>query len=367
MIIGLLVNQHIILILESVPALYVASQNGQVEVAKSCLEGGAQINWQTNDGTSALHIASQNGHVDVAKLLLEKGAKVDLLNNDQCSPLMIACEHGQTAVVQVLLDHDADTYIKNKKNQTALEIAKENDYVDIISLFAELKEKAAYPGILFSEGVKKEFIMSDEKTINLEDVGISITFPENSLPSTDPPLEITIQPCFSGPFEMPDGIESVSPAYIIKYSRKITFLKDVILKIRHYANLQTKEDCENMVFLSASSTPEYRGSSPVYVFKEITGTKGLFRPRQEKPLGEIQLKHFSIIAIGIKLLNWIVGKKEAEFVSDIIVFLLIVALFFSKLYSARLFRTEKSAIFCMCLYQPEYMQVCTIMPNEGNL
>ena len=303
------------------PALYIASKNGQVEVAKSILERGAQINLKTNDGTSALHIASQNGHVDVAKLLLEKGAKVDLLNNDQCSSLMIACEHGQTAVTQVLLDHNADTYLRNKKNQTALEIAKENNYVDIISLFAELKEKAAYPGILFSEGVKKESITSDEKTINLENVGISITFPENSLPSTDPPLEITIQPCFSGSFEMPDGIESVSPAYIIKYNQKITFLKHVILKIRHYANLQTKEDCENMVFLSASSTPEYRGSTPVYVFREITDTKGLFRPRQEKPLGEIQLKHFSIIAIGIKLPNWIVGKKEAEFVNEITVFL----------------------------------------------
>ena len=307
------------------PALYIASKNGQVEVAKSILERGAQINLKTNDGTSALHIASQNGHVDVAKLLLEKGAKVDLLNNDQCSPLMIACKHGKTAVIQVLLDHDADTYLRNKKNQTALEIAKENDYVDIISLFAELKEKAAYPGILFSEGVKKEFITSDEKTINLEDVGISITFPENSLPSTDPPLEISIQPCFSGPFEMPGGIESVSPAYIIKYNRKIMFLKDVILKIRHYANLQTEEDCENMVFLSASSIPEYRGSTPVYVFKEITDAKGWFRPGQEKPLGEIQLKHFCIIKIGKKILNWISGgKKGVKFVSEITVFLLLV-------------------------------------------
>ena len=64
-----------------------ASENGQVEVAKSLIERGAQINLQTNDGTSALHIASRNNHVGVAKLLLEKGAKVDLLNNDQCSLL----------------------------------------------------------------------------------------------------------------------------------------------------------------------------------------------------------------------------------------------------------------------------------------
>ena len=291
-------------------ALYLASKNGQVEEAKSLIERGAQINLQTSDGTSALHIASRNDHVGVAKLLLEKGAKVDLLNNDQCSPLMVACEHELTDVAEVLLEHDADTYLKNKKGQTALEIAKEKNHVGIISLFAELKEKSAYPGILFSEGVKRESITSDEKTINLEDVGISITFPKNSLPSTDPPLEISIQSSFSGSFELPDGIKSVSPAYIIKCNRKITFLKDVILKIRHYANLHTEEDCEKMVFLSARCRPEYRGSSPVYVFKEMAGTKGLFWPRQEKPLGEIQLKHFSIVTIGIKRPHsWIDGKK----------------------------------------------------------
>ena len=66
-----------------------------------------------------------------------------------------------------------------------------------------------------------------------------------------------------------------------------------------------------MVFLSARCTPEYRGSYPVYVFKEMTGTKGLFRPRQEKPLGEIQLKRFSIVTIAKRLLSWIGGKKGA--------------------------------------------------------
>ena len=281
-------------------ALYVASQNGQVEEAKSLLERGAQINFQTNDGTSALHISSQNGHVNVAKLLLEKGAKVDLLNNDQCSPLMIACERGLTDVARVLLDHDADTYVRNNKGQTALEIAKEKNHVNIISLFAELKEKAAYPGILFSDGVKKESITSDGKTINLEEVGVSLIFPENSLPSNEPPVEVAIQPCFSGSFIMPDGIESMSPAYVIKPNRKVTFQKDVVLKIQHYANLQTEEDCEDMVFLSANSTPEYRGSNPVYVFKEIKKARILFRPGQQQPVGEILLKHFCVTKIGNK-------------------------------------------------------------------
>ena len=72
---------------------------------------------------------------------------MDLAYNSY-SPLMIACEQGQTAIAKVLLDHDADTYLRNKKGQTALEIAKEKNHVDIISLFADLKEKATYPGIL---------------------------------------------------------------------------------------------------------------------------------------------------------------------------------------------------------------------------
>ena len=320
-------------------SLFIASQNGHYEVVKLLLDNGAKVDLQRNDGSSALFIASQNGHVEVVELLIENRAKVDLLSNgasslyiasqkghdevvklllergakvdlaySSYSPLMIACEHGLTAVTQVLLDNDADTYLRNNKRQTALEIAKEKNHVDIIALFADLKEKAAYPGIRFSEGVKKESITSDEKTINLEEVGISLTFPENSLPSNEPPVEVAIQPCFSGSFIMPDDIESTSPAYVIKPNRKVKFKKDIVLKIRHNANLQTEEDCENMVFLSASSTPEYRGSTPVYEFKEITDRKGLFRPGEEKPHGEIQLNHFSIITMGKRLLKWIGSK-----------------------------------------------------------
>ena len=317
-----------------------ASHSGRVEVTKLLLENGAKVDLQTNAGVStALYLACQQGHTEVAKLLLEHGAKVDLQSNGETasftatfyghaellkllleksanvdftyngySLLMIACAYGLNTVVKVLLDHDADTYLRNNKGQTALEIAKENNHVDIISLFADLKEKAAYPGILFTEGVKKESITSDEKTINLEEVGASLTFPENSLSSNEPPVEVAIQPCFSGSFIMPDDIESMSPAYVIKLNRKVKFEKDVLLKIRHNANLQTENDCENMVFLSASSTPEYRGSSPVYVFKEITDTKKLFIPGQEKPYGEIQLNHFSIFTTGMKLLKRIGSK-----------------------------------------------------------
>ena len=80
-------------------------------------------------------------------------------------------------------------------------------------------------------------------------------------------------------------------------SREVVFWKGVLVKIWHHANLETEEDCEKMVFLSASTTPEYRDGRPVYVFQEITEVKGSFRPREKLPAGEIALKHFCILGI----------------------------------------------------------------------
>ena len=312
---------------------------------KLLIENGVPVNLQTVDGSSALHIASQNGHVEVAKLLLVNGAQVDILNNDKWSPLMTACKSGQAAVTQVLLENEADTYLRNNQGQTALEIAIKLNLADIISLFAELKWKTAYPGILFSKGVKKELITSDKKTIDLmKDVGLSLTFPENSLPSSDIPLELAIQPCFSGSFVLPDDIELSSPAYAMIPNREVTFQKYLELKIQHYANLQTEEDCKDMVFLSASSIPKYRGFSPIYEFEEMKEAKGLFRPGQKQPLGEIRLKHFSIIGIGKRVIKKIKDSMTMKVTS---------------LYSARLFMTEKAAVFCICLHQPLYRKVCS--------
>ena len=334
-------------------ALYAASETGEAEVVKSLLEKGVPVNSRAVNGSSALHVSSQNGHIEVTKLLLLKGAQVDILDNDQWSPLMIACKSGQAAIAQVLLENEADAFLRNNKGQTALEIAKEFNQVNVLSLFAKPKRKTAYPGILFSEGIKKVAVTREEKTIDLvEDVGISLKFPENSLPPTDPPLEVAIQPCFSGSFVLPDDIELASPTYAITPNREVTFQKDLVVKIQHYANLQTEEDCEDMVFLSASSTPEYRGSIPTYKFKVMKMAKGMFIPGQKQPLGEIRLKHFSIIGVG-KIIKKIKSKiKKNERKKD------------SSLYSARLFITEKAAVFCICLYQPLYRQVRTLLCSD---
>ena len=143
-----------------------------------------------------------------------------------------------------------------------------------------------------------EHITSTETSIHrLENVGISIFIPENSLSIEEEFLDLSVHPCFSGPFELPDGYKSASPTYLITHSRRVIFLKDVTVKIHHYACLKREEDCEDMVFLSASSTPVYGESGPpVYVFRRIQGAKGIFKPGDQ--VGEISLRHFCLLKIG---------------------------------------------------------------------
>ena len=280
--------------------MMVACQNGYPEIAEIMLNQGAKVDLIDNKRVSALMHATEHGHLAV-KLLIEHGACINLQDNEGCTPLMVACQNGHRDVVSILLDSGTfSTILQNNHGKTALDIALYSNSTDILEQFSMLRTRPSFPGILFLEGVQRETLTPSAKDINLKELGISLTIPEDALPSTDPSLEVQIQPCFSGSWEVPENLELVSPAYIVEPSRDVVLRKEVLVKIWHHANLETEEDCEDMVFLSASTTPEYRDGSPVYVFREITSAKGSFRPRKEQAAGEIALTHFCLISVGRK-------------------------------------------------------------------
>ena len=133
------------------------------------------------------------------------------------------------------------------------------------------------------------------KGIVIEGMGIRLSIPDNSVEES---LTLLIFPCLRGPFHLPEDYVSASPAYLIKCNRKVNFQKDVTLRIHHYAHLESTSDCDDMVFLSASSTPEKWKDGPVYTFKEIEEAKGIFEP--DDHVGEIMLRHFCIVKLGRK-------------------------------------------------------------------
>ena len=132
---------------------------------------------------------------------------------------------------------------------------------------------------------------------HLHDLGISISVPEGSLSSAEESLDLHVHACFHGPFRLPKGYKSASPAYLITHSRKADFQKDITIRIHHHARLAGEEDCAKMRFLSASSTPEYKeskpGLHPVYTFRKVRGAKIRFASGDQ--VGEISLRHFCLL------------------------------------------------------------------------
>ena len=177
-----------------------------------------------------------------------------------------------------------------------------------------LCEDEKYPGIMvvknqiFSEKISCERQELDYR----EDMGISVLIPEDSV-LPDESLDMMIQPSFSGSFEMPEDTEPASPAYLIEISKETELRKAIIVRMQHYANLESDNDSKDMVFLRASSDPEYRGSNPVYVFKEVEGIEVKYSIDDAGyQVGEIALKQFSW---------WRIGKKKTE---GIDIFMLVI-------------------------------------------
>ena len=84
-----------------------------------------------NAGT-ALHSASYAGHVQVVRTLLKCGAEVDARGVWNQSPLILASFKGHLDIVQCLLDHGADVNLQGDHYNTALSHATVIGHLEIV-------------------------------------------------------------------------------------------------------------------------------------------------------------------------------------------------------------------------------------------
>ena len=126
--------------------------------------------------------------------------------------------------------------------------------------------------------------------------GISLCVPGLSVHNYDQSLgSLDIRPCLSGPFELPDGYELASPVYLLEPRKKGTTNTPFTIRIHHWANLLTQQDCEEMAFISAPAQPKLtKTGGSVYVFKRIKGFKTKFTTNSQ--IAEIELQQLSLIA-----------------------------------------------------------------------
>ena len=152
-----------------------------------------------------------------------------------------------------------------------------------------------FPGIVFSKFCAEENVTSKGAIIKGE--GIKLSIPEGAIRPGDE-VPIALQGCIGGPFVFPDGIVPVSPVYRI--APPCVFHQEVILTIEHFAELQSHEDCEEMVFITCPTKPKIkkRKGEPYWKFR-ISSAHLDCTPRGQH--GDIRLTHFCLGALGRKL------------------------------------------------------------------
>jgi hypothetical protein len=78
------------------------------------------VNSTDADGNSPLHWAARKGHMEVAKSLLEAGANVNVQNLEAATPLHWAARKNHGELLALLLGANADTELQNKWGATPL-------------------------------------------------------------------------------------------------------------------------------------------------------------------------------------------------------------------------------------------------------
>ena len=89
--------------------LWLAAERGHTDVVRALVSAGADVNTQSNDGSSALGFASYKGYIDIVNILLDNGAQIETRDNDKGrTPLWFAAANGRTHVVRALVSAGAD-------------------------------------------------------------------------------------------------------------------------------------------------------------------------------------------------------------------------------------------------------------------
>ncbi|CAH0550336.1 unnamed protein product [Brassicogethes aeneus] len=126
--------------------LILAARHGHFDVVRILLtkfkpdlekEGTVKIDGYVIEGASALWCAACAGHLNVVKSLVKAGADVNHPTKTNSTPLRAACFDGRLDIVKYLTYHNANINIANKYNNTCLMIAAYKGHLDVVSFLLE--------------------------------------------------------------------------------------------------------------------------------------------------------------------------------------------------------------------------------------
>lgn len=147
--------------------LIIASEIGNVDMAKMAIEYGAYIDHISEDSTP-LHLAVNGRHTDIVKLLLDNGADINKLDCYKLKPVHIAADTASIDIFLLLMNRGANvndcagyriplSYAVTKSHMIFID----GEFVDAIYM----KDKLDFVKMLISKGADVNFVHSNGKSI----------------------------------------------------------------------------------------------------------------------------------------------------------------------------------------------------------
>lgn len=124
-------------------AIYQAVNDGEIDVAKTLLDLGADTNASYDDNETILMIAVKNLNVPMTRLLLENNANVNASDRYGYTALMWAAntvrqqDVGQVEIARILLGYGADPNARNDQGMHSLILSGMRGQLDISKMLLE--------------------------------------------------------------------------------------------------------------------------------------------------------------------------------------------------------------------------------------
>jgi ankyrin repeat protein len=119
------------------PILTFSIGGGDVEIVKTLLAAGADVNRTTRCSDTALCCAIAKRYPEIVKVLLEAGADINIVTADDLTPLSLASRMGNVEIVKMLIGAGADVNATDKDGKTALLEASCRGKTEIVKMLIE--------------------------------------------------------------------------------------------------------------------------------------------------------------------------------------------------------------------------------------
>lgn len=118
--------------------LHHAIYEDDVTEAKRLIKDGRMDIEKVFSHRTPLILAVERGHLELVKSLVQAGADINHANVDQMTPLMAACQKGHKEIVQYLIKMGAEIYVHNNHGETPLVIACSYERKDLLPLLINI-------------------------------------------------------------------------------------------------------------------------------------------------------------------------------------------------------------------------------------